>query len=165
MRVRHLEPGARAGWVPRLPRASHRACARRPRKGRQHVKCQLRGKKVSKYGKQLGQGRLTNKGAIDGCDMVTGIGIRQPRTSPAMPLSTVTIIAPLCLGLLEPLLVSESAPSSGCGGGDDGGFDTEGGGGGSGGPLVSESAPPAGGGGGDASLEAPSRASRKAGRV
>ena len=101
MRVRHLEPGARAGWVPRLPRASHRACARRPRKGRQHVKCQLRGKKVSKYGKQLGQGGLTNKGAIDGCDMVTGIGLRQPRTSPAMPLSTVTIIAPLCLGLLE----------------------------------------------------------------
>ena len=73
--------------------------------------------------------------------MVTGIGLRQPRTSPAMPLSTVTIIAPLCLGLLEPPLVSESAPSAGCGGGDDGGFGPEGGGGDSDGPLVSESAP------------------------
>ena len=40
-----------------------------------------------------------------------------------MPLSTVTMIAPLCLGLLEPPLVSRSAPSAGCGGGDDGGFD------------------------------------------
>ena len=58
-----------------------------------------------------------------------------------MPLSTVTIIAPLCLGLLEPLLVSESAPSSGCGGGGDVGFDPDGGGGDSDGPLVSESAP------------------------
>ena len=85
-----------------------------------------------------------------------------------MPLSTVTIIAPLCLGLLEPPLVSESAPSSGCGG--DGGFDPEGGGGDSGGGGSGDSG---GGGSGEGgggegkgdSPEAPRRASRKAGRV
>ena len=85
-----------------------------------------------------------------------------------MPLSTVTIIAPLCLGLLEPLLVSESAPLSDCGG--DGGFDLEGGGGDSGGGRSGNSG---GGGSGEGgggegegdSPEAPSRASRKAGRV
>ena len=86
-----------------------------------------------------------------------------------MPLSTVTIIAPLCLGLLEPPLVSESAPPSGRGG-EDGGFDPEGGGGdsGGGGSGDGDGGGLGEGGGGEGkgdSPEAPWRASRKAGRV